>query len=248
MHDPMVVAFSIRRPWPRRSGPPLKAGEPKWHWAIHRKHGSDYEGRNPRQWWVPGAWSCFFNAFGRRWYFPSVITIWHVEPGGHDSGEICRHSYRWQDSRGKWHSKPLRAWRWHVHHWKVQVVPLQALHRWLFQRCAWCGGPSRKKNPVNVSHSWDGSKGKHWWQGSPGLFHSGCSSAHNVAGSCLCDAPMPDGWNGFYGTCATCGKSYKGEASWVAHHKAIELAGGAEAGASLEVAQRGRFSGDQEGS
>jgi len=72
MHDPMVVAFDIPRPWPRRSS-----------------HG------------------------GRR-YWPALITVWHVEPGGHDAFEVCTHSSHWQ---------------WHVWHWKVQIRPLQQLKR-----------------------------------------------------------------------------------------------------------------------
>jgi hypothetical protein len=73
MHDPYVVAFEIRRPWPRRV-----------HWGT------------------------------RRWYFPPIITVWHVEPGGHDSGEICRH----YDRETK---KITNGWRWHVWHWKLQI-------------------------------------------------------------------------------------------------------------------------------
>jgi len=60
MHDPMVVAFEIRRPWPRRR-----------------------------------------RLVGRR-YWPALITIWHVEPNGHDSGEVCKHSHRWQEPDGTW--------------------------------------------------------------------------------------------------------------------------------------------------
>jgi hypothetical protein len=82
MHDPMVVAFDIPRPWPRR------------------------------------------NSLGGRRYWPALITVWHVEPGGHDAFEVCKHSSHWQ---------------WHVWHWKVQIRPLQQLKRFLFERCIECG-------------------------------------------------------------------------------------------------------------
>lgn len=29
--------------------------------------------------------------------------------------------------------------RWHVHHWRIQIHPLQRLWRWLFRRCCRCG-------------------------------------------------------------------------------------------------------------
>jgi hypothetical protein len=149
MHDPLVVAFEIRRPWPRRSG--------------------------------------------RGYYWPSFITVWHREPHGRDSGEVCKH-YR----------RILRGWRWHVHHWHIQVHPWQHFRRWTLTRCAWCGGKSRKDDPVNHSHSWDGPRGR-WWQGAPGRYHQDCSSiqrAHQPA--CLCEAPIltDDRW----GVCARCGE------------------------------------------
>lgn len=153
MHDPMVVAFDIRRPWPRRS---------------------DYGKSSPR-WSFRG---CFWQIAGRRYYWPSMVTIWHVEPGGHDSGEVCKHYTRAQDpDTGKWTTTYLRGWRWHVHHWRIQVQPLQALRRRALTRCAGCHGRSTKANPVNTSHQWDGPRGR-WWQGEPDLYHQACSSAH----------------------------------------------------------------------
>lgn len=224
MHDPMTVAFEIRRPWPKRSGV-AKAGGPRWEWVIYRKHAKDHPGRNPRQWWKPSAWSPFVTAFGRRWYFPSILTVWHVEPKGRDSGTVCPHYVRWRDHTGKWRSKPLNGWRWHVHHWHLQVPPLQDLQRRLFQRCEWCGGRSTKAAPVNVSHQWDAPKNRPWWSSKPGLFHMGCSSAPHVLRSCLCDVPIVERFNGAFGTCATCGKSYRSEASWIGYREAVAISG-----------------------
>jgi hypothetical protein len=165
MHDPDAVAFTIRRPWPKR-------------------------------------------AIGWR-YFPALITVWHREPGGRDSGEVCRHYRRWQDDDGKWQTTLLRAWRFHVHHWHLQVHPLQRLRRWALTRCAWCGGRQRKQDPVNVSHQWDGPRGR-WWQGEPGLFHQDCSMVDRAHAKCLCVVPVfgPDGggWPRDYGHCLTCGR------------------------------------------
>lgn len=132
MHDPMVVAFEIKRPWPARS------------------------------------------SFGdrKRWW-PSMVTVWHVEPKGHDSGTVCKHYLRWQDEEEKWHSKPLRAWRWHVWHWRLQVVPVQQFHRWVFERCELCG----RRYPWNyspVAHSWNLKRGR-WFHFDRRAYHHECS-------------------------------------------------------------------------
>lgn len=161
MHDPLVVAFEVRRPWPAR-----------W--------------RHPD---------------GAR-YFPPLITVWHREPGGHDSGEVCKHYRRWQDEDGKWHTSWMRRWRFHVWHWHVQVHPAQALRRRLLTRCAWCGGRPRKGDAVNIGHSWDGPRGR-WWRGEPGLFHVDCSSVERAHGLCFC--PDPALRHGDYGQCELCG-------------------------------------------
>jgi hypothetical protein len=149
MHDPLVVAFEIRRPWPR------------------------IEKTTTR----------------RRRYWPSLITVWHREPGGHDSGTVCR----WSGS-----------WRWHVHHWRIQVHPLQQLRRWALTRCEWCGGRSRKDDRVNFSSSWDGVRTR-WWRGERALRHHDCDTVWRASRKCLCDTPQLD--HSSYGTCATCGKS-----------------------------------------
>jgi hypothetical protein len=161
MHDPLVVAFEIRRPWPR--------------------------GRL-------GA--------GKR-YFPAIVTVWHREPGGHDAGEVCEHFRRvFDEGERAWRRTPVNGWRFHVWHWKIQVHALQALRRSLLTRCAWCGGRSRKGDYTNISHSWDGPRGR-WWRGEPGLFHHDCSAVQHAHAKCLCDEPALS--HGDYGTCTACG-------------------------------------------
>ena len=61
MHDPMVVAFEIRRPWPERQARPF--GKTRWRFR-----------------------GAFWNIAGRGLYWPGLVTIWHVEPEGRDSG------------------------------------------------------------------------------------------------------------------------------------------------------------------
>ena len=142
MHDPDVVAWEIRRPWPRRT------------------------------------------TWGRYW--PSMVTIWHQDPGGYDCVDVCK-----RDSH----------WRWHVHHWHVQIHALQALRRRLLTHCAWCGGRDRKGDPVNVSHQWDSPRGR-WWRGEPGLYHADCSGVVSARPICTCEHPAI--WQ--LGECSNCGK------------------------------------------
>lgn len=158
MHDPLVVAFDIRRPWPRRDhSHDAKPGEPRWR--------ARYQRATWRKPWR--GWMAFWTVAGRGFYWPSFITVWHQEPGGHDALTICR--TRTQRPDGTW--TYTKGWRWHVRHWRIQVSPLQNLRRRLLTKCEECG---RKGGP-NISHQWDGERGP-WWRGERGLFHRECSS------------------------------------------------------------------------
>lgn len=144
MHDPDIVAFEIRRPWPSRAHfHDAKKGEPRWkaryQWATWSK---PWRG-----------WMAFWTVAGRGIYWPAIITVWHCEPNSADALTICTD----------------RHWQWHIHHWRIQVIPLQKLRRRLLTRCEACG---RKGSP-NVSNQWDRDPG-HWWQGEHGLYHLGC--------------------------------------------------------------------------
>lgn len=134
-----------------------------------------------------------------RWYWPSVITIWHHEPGGADAGTLCHHSGRW---------------RWHVHHWRIRWDSLYALRRTLLTRCQWCGGRSRKDFRVNHGKGWHEEKSP-WWKGESGLYHGDCISAERAWNTCTCPTPdlgsYPVAKDGArvpreYGDCATCGR------------------------------------------
>lgn len=205
MHDPLVVAFEIPRPWPQRS--PLPAAgrkDVRWRIRLHHDHVTGCENDPPHRdgafpWWRPRSYSKFWRLAGRDVYWPPLIVVWHREPDGADALTVCRK--RTQRPDGTW--KFSRGWVWHVHHWKIQVPPLQEARRRLLTRCTWCGGRSTKAAPVNVSHQWDGPRGR-WWQGAPGRYHMRCSAIEHAHKACLCDDPITDydGW----GTCARCGK------------------------------------------
>ena len=87
MHDPMVVAAEIRRPWPRMS----RARHHRWRFT--------------RSFWDMGSVEL---------YWPALITIWHVEPDDKDSGTVCkpgtwlRHPHHWRLQFHPW--QHFRRW------------------------------------------------------------------------------------------------------------------------------------------
>lgn len=217
MHDPMTVAHEIRRPWPSRSSFKATSDDVRWRVRLHHDHwievGGDNCGcpgdpldtnrkHNPFPWWKPRSYTAFWRLAGRDFYWPPLLVIWHVEPGGHDGLTVC--SRRYQDKHGKWHY--TKGWRWHVHHWKLQVPPLQHARRSLLTRCAWCGGKSRNGDPVNCGRGWHAERSR-WWQGEPGLYHSDCLSLDQAHATCTCDAPvLRNPGPTAYGTCGACGR------------------------------------------
>ena len=163
MHDPMCVAHDIPSPIPHRERWKDKASySRRWGFARHRRTNAENLGEPVYRWWRACGWTLYLA--GRAYGLGTLARIWHVEPGGRDSGEVCKH---WADG------KPKRAWKWHIHHWSIQIPALQSWRARLFDRCAECG---RKGRP-NVSHQWDGP-GVGWrkWRSRPGLYHSQCSA------------------------------------------------------------------------
>ena len=157
MHDPMTVAFEIRRPWPQRSrSSDAKPGAPRWqarfqHWTW----------RHPLR-----GWRAFWTIAGRGYWWPSVLTVWHVEPRGHDSGEVCKH---WRDG------KVDNRWRWHVRHWHIQIPLRDKIHRFVFERCIECG----TRFPwgyAPISHQWSDGPTRREWRIVKRAYHHPCSS------------------------------------------------------------------------
>lgn len=111
MHDPWVVVFEIRRPWPQRSK----------GFSVHRG----------RRWKFSGA---FWTLAGRTFYWPDWVTVWHVEPKGADSGTVCKGM---GGSGLSWRNLKFAVRHWH--HLKIHVQPYRRVKRWLFDHCAECG-------------------------------------------------------------------------------------------------------------
>lgn len=72
-----------------------------------------------------------------------------------------------------WYRHP----KYHFWHWKIQVHPWQALRRYLFTRCAYCG-LRFKYNETPVTNQWDRGKVK-WFKSDEGLYHHTCFTSVN---------------------------------------------------------------------
>jgi len=171
MHDPMTVAFEIRRPWPERR-----------IWA------------------------------NKKWYWPNWITIWHVDPETDGSDDSCDwFGARLTKQNGwwpgivdelkmlspeaqeavkfvwwQWRDKLGRPWwrhpKWHVHHWIIQIHPLQQAKRWLFSRCTVCGKRFswHESSGCVVSCDWGGS-GPAFFKNAENIMHFACASGARPA-------------------------------------------------------------------
>jgi hypothetical protein len=72
--------------------------------------------------------------------------------------------------RRPWYRHP----RWHVHHWQIQVHPVQTFKRWAFSRCEKCGGRFRwGESPM--SGSWHGT-GPLWFKSEQHVYHGNCET------------------------------------------------------------------------
>lgn len=68
--------------------------------------------------------------------------------------------------------------RWHIHHWKFQVHPLQSFKRWAFTRCAACGNGFRW-NESGYTTSWSGG-GPQWFRSEQHVYHDKCGPSQSV--------------------------------------------------------------------
>ena len=174
MHDPMVVVCDIVLPIPVRKW--LATRGPRWCVKRMRRSNPENLGEPVYPWWRPAGWETVIA--GTRIGLYQLGTIWHNEPRGADSGDICKNFDRLPDGRI---GRSLNAWRWHVHHWSIQIHPLQTVRRWLFDRCAECG----HRFPFGyspVTFSWDPQRPP-WWkflEPHGQLLHARCASLRSA--------------------------------------------------------------------
>lgn len=134
----------------------------------------------------------FWRLGDREWFFPPVITLWHRDPELKGDDSSCSRPFQQKAREAKVDGRFVaRAWWlwcarhygwWHFSHYHVQIIPLEALRRWLFSRCAYCS----KQMPFGyspISGSWDGPRPEHWWEGEKGVYHHECYTHHRAAAS-----------------------------------------------------------------
>jgi hypothetical protein len=215
MHDPMTVLFEIRRPWPQRSGW-RQARNGNWFfggivpmpdatWSPRQLTVEEIED-GFHQW---GKWRWRLRMFigtpfwlwaRKQWYFPPLITIWHIDRNEYGDDDSCRRGIRTAQvavheglsslskHRGERRStKQLHRihsilwwlfchYHWfHPHHWRVQIHPLQKLRRKLLTRCTGCG--KRFRYGYAPVSGCGGAPNRRWFQGELGLFHFDCYSS-----------------------------------------------------------------------
>ena len=94
---------------------------------------------------------------------PLNLDVWHDEPGGHDSGEVCGHAP---------HSLAARLW-WtlrHARHLHYRFWPYLHVKRWIVDRCDGCG------------HRFRWKEGRHSYQSTDRVWHDPCMSLRHVRG------------------------------------------------------------------
>lgn len=160
MHDPSVVVFDLHLPIPVRRW--RSPAEPRW--TLHRRRRTNQEnlGEPVYPWFRPQGYDCILA--GRRIGLYQLVTIWHQEPQGRDSGTVCK-GMRGSDLN--WHNV-----KWavrHRRHLHPQWHTYQRLRSWLFTRCEDCGHRFFWKQ-ARIGTGWD----------APGCLHEACSNVRHM--------------------------------------------------------------------
>jgi hypothetical protein len=219
MHDPLHVVLSIRRPPLRRPRRPMER-DPLPAFAFWRLRDRVTVGRDGQEQRTPLRRRIMFSgAFFRlgrwEWYLPSVLTVWHRDPGADGTDSSCRNAARARRQAAIKSHRFLAAawWDWwwrhydvfHVHHWTIQFDLAQELRRWALTRCETCGGRQTRGRAINFHvvvdrDAEDRRRGKRsfrerWLTGERNLHHHDCSAIASLRAT---KASLP-GWLRSYG-------------------------------------------------
>lgn len=155
MHDPSMLAFEIPAPWIRSKKWSHRPSAPRWGVVVRRRTNTANLGERVYRWYKPKGYEVF--AAGRTLGLATLIEVWHDEPGGADSGTVCKDRYpcgvRWTIR----HRKHLR-WR---------LMPYLHIKR-RFERCEECH--RRMWKATRFGTGWD----------APGVLHYECSSLRHL--------------------------------------------------------------------
>ena len=162
MHDPLVVVLDIHAPIPTMRSNWAK-NDPRNGVKLRRITGPNRTGEPVFTRWRPRAWSV--HLVGNQVKMLKVATLWHDEPNGADSGEVCG---RLPSGSGLTAKNIVWAFR-HRAHCHFRWHPGQTTWLWLTQRCEHCGRRFGRRE-ARIGTGW----------GSPGCVHSPCSSVRRL--------------------------------------------------------------------
>jgi len=123
-------------------------------------------------------WEFPQDIFKKGKYRRSIFEIWHHDPSDYDS-TTC-----------KW---PC----WNPKHMEFTFTPWKRFWNKIFQRCAGCGGPSTKKNPVNHSTGWNDDKYPFWYS-RPHIYHESCIRKYDARITSLLNNGRREGYERGY--------------------------------------------------
>lgn len=132
MHDPDAVLFGLHLPLPRVKWE-VVGSQKRWEIRRRRYTGERLRGQPIRQWWRPDAYSC--HLAGRVLGLVPLARVWHREPGGRDSGDVCG---RFPDGTNLTWRNVTWGWRHRAHLWVQWTFPGTGLWRWWSTRCDAC--------------------------------------------------------------------------------------------------------------
>jgi len=175
MFDPSTVCFEIKYPWYKNTsfGKYRDTFIRIWHEDPCRDGSDD---------------SCDWFGHKRKLTKAEKAlaeAIYNMEPildNGpfYPDHEAHRRFQKVKEAKWIWRKRSKLRWhpRYHFWHWRIQIVPLQHLRRWLFDRCSFCNKRFlwRDVKQGNIMGSWSGAS----------IWHQGCDK-HTYK------SPTPDG-------------------------------------------------------
>lgn len=153
MFDPSTVAFDIKYPWKRKSSHFPKGYRDTFIRIWHEDPCTD--GSDDSCDW--SGWKRNLNSKEKQLLtsIRDLETILDNRPFYPDHPAHLRFQHV-HKAVSDWRRRPKFRWhpRWHFHHWRIQIVPLQEFIRWAFHRCAIC--KKGFKWNESVMGNWDG--------------------------------------------------------------------------------------------
>ena len=162
MHDPDVVVFDLHAPIPYLARKWCK-NLPRTGIRRRRRTNSENLGEPVYPWYRPEGYDV--TVIDNSVKLLELATVWHSEPGGADSGQVCGRlpsgsDFTWAKLR----------WSWaHREHIRIQWQLGRSWWRWYVQRCDDYGQRFRRRE-ARFGTGWDSGK----------VMHHACSSVRHL--------------------------------------------------------------------